>query len=155
MTGLKNRNRVLLEVNTGVLILMLLCFLAGMILPLENMKVSGVDWYGSIALAAALDVLSFGHMYRCLDRALDFGETDASKFIVRGYLIRYAAFAGILILVSVLPVLNPLILCLAYLFTMKVAAYSQPYTHKLYNWLFHETDPVPEPLDEEAKEKSN
>lgn len=34
---------------------------------------------------------------------------------------------------------------------MKVAAYIQPFTHKLCNMLFHETDPVPEPMPEETE----
>ena len=57
----------------------------------------------------------------------------------------------ILILAAVTKRLNPLVLCLGYLFFMKVAAYMQPYTHKFYNFIFHEEDPVPEPLVEEKK----
>ena len=33
--------------------------------------------------------------------------------------------------------------------SLKVTAYIQPFTHKLCNMLFHETDPVPEALPEE------
>lgn len=39
--------------------------------------------------------------------------------------------------------------CILGYMTMKVAAYLQPFTHKLCNMFFHETDPVPEPLPED------
>jgi len=44
--------------------------------------------------------------------------------------------------------LDVLIVFLGYM-SLKVTAYLQPITHKLYNLLFHETDPVPEPMPEE------
>ena len=37
---------------------------------------------------------------------------------------------------------------------LKAGAYLQPLTHKFYNWLFHETDPVPQPLIEEGETAS-
>jgi hypothetical protein len=35
---------------------------------------------------------------------------------------------------------------------MKVAAYVQPFTHKLCNKMFHETDPIPQAMPEEDDE---
>mgnify|MGYP003414718552 CR=1 FL=1 len=35
--------------------------------------------------------------------------------------------------------------------SVKVAAYLQPFTHKLCNKLFHETDPIPQPMPDEEE----
>ena len=45
-------------------------------------------------------------------------------------------------------VMNPLVVFLGYM-SLKGTAYLQPFTHKLCNKIFHETDPVPEALPEE------
>ncbi|MCM1100357.1 MAG: ATP synthase subunit I [Clostridium sp.] len=149
---LRNRNRTLLEVNTGVLFWTLAATAAGLPVNWTNWGMSRWDWCAAVWTAGILSVISLLHMYRCLDRALDFDEGTASKLIVRGYLIRYVAFGLILIITVLTNILNPLILCLGYLLIMKVAVYSQPFTHKLYNGLFHEADPEPEPLAEEPLE---
>ena len=54
-----------------------------------------------------------------------------------------------MIVISVTETLNPLVFFLGYM-SLKVTAYLQPITHKLCNRLFHETDPVAEPLAEEV-----
>lgn len=149
---LKNKNRTLLEVDTGVLFWALAAMAAGFALPLERWGIRRGDWCAGIWTAAFLVMLSVLHMYRSLDRALDFDAGTANKLAVRGYLIRYAVFAVILAVVAVTEIMNPVILCLSYLLLMKVAVYSQPFTHKLYNKLFHEIDPEPEALVEEAPE---
>ena len=46
---------------------------------------------------------------------------------------------------------NP-ITVLAGVFALKLAAYMQPFTHKLCNKLFHETDPIPQAMPEEDDE---
>lgn len=135
--------------NTGVLFWAVITVAVGMLLPMQSWGLSPLDWFLCICTAALLVMISLLHMQNCLDRALDFDEGTATKLIFRGYLIRYISFAAILIIVALTDVLNPLILCLGYLLIMKVAVYSQPFTHKFYNRLFHETDPVPEPLEEQ------
>lgn len=150
---LKHKNRTLLEVYTGVLVLAAVAAVVGLLLPYQSggtaWKVQRGDFEAAVWMAAVLTMLSYLHMYRSLDRALDFDEGNAQKLIFRGYLTRYVAIAVILILVAVTGFVDPLILCLGYLIFMKVAAYIQPYTHKFFNFIFHEKDPVPEPLVEE------
>ena len=68
--------------------------------------------------------------------------------MVTAGLLRYGVLCIILGIIMLTDVLNPLIVFLGYMM-MKVAAYIQPFTHKLCNMLFHETDPVPEALPEE------
>ena len=149
---LKNSNRTLLEVDTGVITLAILATFVGFFLPFEGWALEMSEWHGGIWTAAALVMTAFWYMHRCLDRALDFDEGNASKLILRGYLIRYMGLTVVLIAGTVTEVLNPLIVCLAYIIIMKVAAYMQPYTHKFYNHIFHEQDPVPEPVGEEVRE---
>ena len=146
---LKNRNRTLLEVNTGALFWMIPGTAVCLLLPLQSWGLSRWEWCFCIWTAALLVMVSLFHMHRCLDRALEFDEGTATKLIFRGYLIRYVSFALILIIITVADILNPLVLCLGYLLMMKMAVYSQPFIHKLYNKLFHETDPIPEPLEEQ------
>lgn len=130
---------------------------AAFLIPYQTWDAKWIEPFRSfrpaVWVAAVLTMLSYLHMYRSLDRALDYDEGNAQKLIFRGYLTRYVAIAVILILSAVTKWLNPLVLCLGYLFFMKVAAYMQPYTHKFYNFIFHEKDPVPEPLEEDRKEE--
>lgn len=102
-------------------------------------------WLG-VLLAAA----SAFHLYRTLDRGLDYDANTASKVIFRGYVIRYLAFAAILVMVMLTEVLNPLVVFMGYM-SLKVTALIQPITHKLCNKLFHETDPIPQALHEEEQ----
>lgn len=146
---LKNRNRTLLEVNAGALFWTVAAMITGMLLPLQEWGVPRGEWCPGILTAAALVMISMLHMQRTLERALEFDEGTATKLIFRGYLIRYVSFAVILIITALTEIMNPLVLCLGYLLIMKVAVYSQPFTHKLFNKLFRETDPIPEPLEEQ------
>jgi len=148
---LKRMNRTLLEVLTAIFFWTVVALAAGLILPLPAWSIRRLEWCLGILMAAVFAGMSMVHMQSCLDRALDFDENTATKLIFRGYLIRYVSFATVLVITTVAKVLNPVILCLGYLLIMKVAVYSQPFTHKLYNKLFHETDPVPEPLVEDIE----
>lgn len=145
---LKEKNRTLLEMYAGLLFWGIVCQLVGMLFVQDKFFYSLSLWFG-IALA----FVSVLHMYRTLDRALEFGE-EATKIIFRGYMIRYVLFILILIIIMVTGVMNPLVVFLAYM-GMKVTALIQPITHKLCNKIFHETDPIPEPLPEEVSDEEN
>lgn len=147
MDRLKEMNRALLELDLGIIFCGMVCQLAGMWFTGQRGLYCASLWLGIL-----LALLGTWHMYRTLDRALDLGD-GAARVMVSGNLLRYAALAIVLGIVMVTDVLNPLIVFLGYM-TMKVAAYLQPFTHKICNMFFHETDPVPEPLpDEEMAEK--
>lgn len=140
---LKKINRTLLEMELGILFWGIACQTVGAFFVKDGLYYAKSLWFGILFGAASLF-----HMYRSLDRALDLPEKDANKRIFRAYLIRYVLFASILFIIMITEVMNPLIVFLAYM-GMKVAAFLQPITHKLCNKLFHETDPVPQPLTEE------
>ncbi len=141
---LKKINRTLLEMQTGLVLWGLICQVVGAFLVGDHMVYAASLWFG-ILFAAVSTV----HMYRTLDRALDFGEDDARKLIFRGYLFRYVLFVVILFIIMMTGAMNPLVVFLAYM-GLKVAAYIQPITHKFYNKMFHETDPAEEALPEEV-----
>ncbi len=140
---LKEKNRTLLEMYLGLLFWGMICQLVGMIFVQDKLYYTLALWFG-IALAS----VSILHMYRTLDRALDLGEA-ATKMIYKGYMIRYVLLFVIFGIIMATKVMNPLVVFLAYM-GVKVTALLQPITHKLCNKVFHETDPIPEPLPEEV-----
>ncbi|MCH5345127.1 MAG: ATP synthase subunit I [Acetatifactor sp.] len=139
---LRKVNRTLLEMWTGILLLGLICQIVGAFLVNDQFYYAKSLWFG-IALA----VTSTIHMYRTLDRGLVLDEKAAAKAIFKGYVFRYVFLIIILAIIMTTKVLNPLIVFMAYM-SLKVTALMQPLTHKFYNMLFHETDPVPMPLDD-------
>lgn len=119
------------------------CQLAGVFFVKRQLMFALSLWIGvAFSMAGVL------HMARTLDRALPLGEA-AAKIISRGYLFRYAVLLFVMAVTALTGSLNPLVVFLGYM-SMKVTAYMQPFTHKVLNRLFRETDPVPEPLPEDA-----
>lgn len=145
MEALKKANRTLLEMWTGILFLGIVLQAVGMFLVKDRIFYAESMWFGIL-----LSLTSTVHMYRYLDRALDFDEKTAAKMIFQGYLIRYAVLAVILAVVAATGVLNFLVVLMAYM-SLKVTALIQPITHKVYNKLFHEEDPVPMPMEEQTE----
>ena len=142
--ALKRINRTVLEMHLGIWFVGILCQIVGAFIVGRQGYYALSLWFGIV-----LALVSVVHMYRTLDRALDFDEKSATKIIFMGYITRYVILIAVLIIVSVTNVMNPLIVFMAYM-SLKVTALVQPFTHKLCNKLFHETDPVPEPMPEEA-----
>jgi len=139
---LRKKNRTLLELQAGIVFIGAVCQLAGAFIVERQGYYAKSLWFGVLmSLAASV------HMYRTLDRGLDYGP-EASRIIFRGYLFRYAFLIFVLAVAMVTEVMNPLVLFMGYM-SLKVAAFLQPFTHKLCNGFFHETDPVPVPLPEE------
>ena len=137
---LRNKNRTLLEMHIGIVFWGLVCQVAGLFWAKDLWYYSISLWFGIIfAFVASI------HMYKTLDRALWY-EQDAAKLVSRGYWFRYAAAMVIFAVIGFTGVMQVLVVFLGYM-SLKVTAYLQPLTHKLCNWIFHETDP--EPMAEE------
>ncbi len=139
---MKRINRTVLEMISGILFIGIVCQIVGVFVVTRQGFYAAGLWTGIL-----LACLSTVHMYRCLDRALDFAEGDASKIITGGYLIRYVVLAVILGVIMMTEVMNPLVVFMGYM-SLKVTAFIQPFTHKICNKIFHETDPVPMALPE-------
>lgn len=143
ITGmLKKMNRTLLEMQAGMLFFGIVC--QGLIFLFAGGRgfYTASLWFG-VAFAFAASI----HMYRTLDRALMCGA-DAPKLVTKGYIFRYVIFAAALVIVALTEVMSPIVFFVGYM-SLKVTAYLQPFTHKLCNKLFQETDPIPEPMPEE------
>lgn len=149
---LRKINRALLELCLGVVFVGTMCQLIGMWFVSDKLLYTVALWLGVL-----LAFITAIHMYRTLDRALDFGA-DATKMVTKANLIRYGCILVVFGIVLLTEVLNPLITFMG-LMSLKVAAYLQPFTHKLTNIFFHEVDPIPQPLPEEevqdAEENEN
>ncbi len=144
---LRKVNRALLELYLGIIFIGLMCQFIGMWFVSDKLLYTVALWLGVI-----LALITVMHMYRTLDRALDLGA-DATKAVTKANLVRYGCIVVVFGIVLATGVLNPLITFMG-LMSLKVAAYLQPFTHKLCNKFFHEVDPVPQLLPEEETEES-
>ncbi len=141
---IKGINRALLELVMGILFLGAIIQIVGLFFVGDVLKFSVSMWLGVVA-----SVASAIHMYVTLDRALSMGA-GAYGVATKSAMIRYFCWALLLGLLMVTEILNPIHAFIG-LFTLKVAAYLQPFTHKFCNSIFQETDPIPEaiPWDDE------
>ena len=144
--SLKNKNRILLEMHIGIIFFGLICQIVGTFLVEDQWFYAKSLWFGVLFAYIATN-----HMYKTLDRAFLYAA-DATKLVTRGYMFRYVMVIIIFVVIAVTKVMNPLIVFLGYM-SLKVTAYLQPLTHRLCNMIFHETDPIPEPLEEEVSEQ--
>lgn len=142
---LKQMNRGLLELCTGILFLGVAMLIVGSFLAEDIWR------YGAaLGLGVVLALITAYHMYRCLDRALSPG-TDAGKVVTGSSLVRYVCILVVLGIAAMTGKLNVLVIFLG-LMTLKLGAYLQPLTHRVYNKIFHEVDPIPQPMPEESGE---
>ncbi len=138
---LKKCNRTLLELWSGMAAFGLICEIVILIFSKNRGIHSASLWIGVI-----MGVLSSVHMYFSLDRALDFPEGTAKKKITFSYVLRYTVIVLLFAVICITKLFNPLLVFLGYM-SLKIGALIQPKTHKVYNAIFHETDP--EPMTEE------
>lgn len=141
---LKKKDRILLEMHSGILLSGLLFWGIGAFFVEDQLRYAKSLWFG--VLFAAVNCVQ---MARSLDRALANGS-QTKKILIRGHAIRYAFIVCIMIVIAITDVLNCLVVFLG-LMSLKLAAYLQPLFHKIYNRLFHETDPVPHAMPEEEE----
>lgn len=118
-------NKTLLELIFGIFIYGIICQIIGGILVEDKFGYSSGLWIGIVtAVAAAV------HMWHSLDRALDFDEGTAGKKMQAQSIVRYVIIVIIMVLTMVNGITNPLAAFLG-IMGLKVAAYTQPFTHKL------------------------
>ena len=141
-------NRTLLELYLGMVFLGVICWLIGAFFVSDQGYYALSLWFG--VLTACVNAT---HMNRTLEKALYFDAADASKTVTGGYLIRYVALVILFGIIMITKVMNPLVVFLGCM-TLKGAAYLQPFTHKLCNKIFRETDPIPQPMAEDVSEKN-
>jgi hypothetical protein len=144
---LKERNRTLLELWMGMAAFGIICEIFIIVFSKRIGIHSASLWIG-VLMAEASSL----HMNHSLERALGFDENTAKKKITASYVIRYLVIVIVFAVICVTSFFNPLFTFLGYM-TLKAGALIQPFTHKLCNRIFHETDPVP--MTEEEWQKQN
>ena len=139
---LKKVDRALLELVTGIWVFALVCQLVGILFPMDRLKYTVGLWTGII-----LALFSAVHMWRSINKAFTRDEKGAVSIMAGGYILRYLLTGVALILLYYTGIGYPLA-CFLGVLGLKAGAYLQPVSHKFYNFIFHETDPVAEPIME-------
>ena len=123
----KRVNDTLFELMCGIFLWGAFWQAAGVWFVPDKAKCSLGLWIG--ALTAEFCVV---HMYRALDRALDFMEKDAQKYVMSRSLMRYGLIMAVFLVLEATGAGN--VLCFALgLMGLKAAAYLQPLLHKVFN----------------------
>lgn len=143
---LKKMDRTLLELLTGILLFGVLCQLFALPFPMRQDKYAIGLWVGIL-----LAVTSAVHIFRSLNKAFLCDEKSAARLLAGGYLVRYL-ITGVFLVVLFYTDAGYVLAGFLGVMGLKTGAYLQPPVHKFYNWIFHETDPVPQPLTEEDGE---
>lgn len=117
---------VLPELLLGIFAYGAVCEIIGVLLVSDKLLYS-VGLIIGILMASAMAV----HMAWSLSVALSFAQEDAVKMMQKHNLLRYGAVTVLLGLLMVSGLGNPLAAFLG-IMGLKVAAYLQPFTHKLF-----------------------
>lgn len=117
-------NETLAELMIGIFLWGVFWQAAGVWFVPDKVSCSIGLWPG--VLTAELCAL---HMYRSLDRALEFSEKDAQKYMMSRSMMRYGLIIVVLLLLMITEAGNPLCAFLGVM-GLKAAAYLQPLLHK-------------------------
>ena len=101
-------------------------------------------WYGIV-----LSLFMAWHMWRALDRGLDMGD-GATAYMTKANIIRYVIVAVAYIALAVIDFGNPVAAFIGVLM-LKVAAYIQPITHKIFKKIFGWVDVYPPGIPDEEE----
>ncbi len=140
-------NRTLFELEVGILIFGVVCQMF-VFLPKDKAGYSIGLWIGIVTAAVAAY-----HMWRTLDKGLDFSQKAAVSYMSRQNMLRYALIVLVILLVSVTHIGNPLSAFLG-IMGLKASAYMQPVTKKISRCLYGEEILPPmieEPIDEQER----
>ncbi|MBQ7360212.1 MAG: hypothetical protein IJW63_08970 [Lachnospiraceae bacterium] len=139
---IKKWNRTVLELESGIVLFGVVVQVIAMWFVPDMLKFTIGLWLGILVA-----MISGLHMWQSLQKAFDGFEGDASKKSARAAIVRYIAIVVIFALIIITEIGEPLA-AFAGIMGLKIGAYLQPLTHKFYNKIFHESDPVPMSLEE-------
>lgn len=132
--GKTNIDKTLLELVLGILCWSIICQLSGVWFVKDKTGYSIGLWIGAIVA-----ILSGIHMWWSLNKSLNFSQDAAVKMMTKYNIFRYLMIAVALALVMMSGFANPLSAFLA-LLGLKVAAYMQPFTHKVCSKFYKESE---------------
>lgn len=123
------KNNTLLELLVGII-------LFGVLIQIICLIVSKDYLYNSIGLWCGIAIACFMavHMKRSIEDALDLDPESAEKRMRRSYGTRMAVTAIAIIVILIFKLGNPIMLVIG-IFPLKLSAYAQPVTHKVFLWL--------------------
>ena len=122
---IKKINETLAELLLGILLWGIFWQAAGVWFVRDKWSCSISLWAG--VLTAGLCAV---HMYKSLDKALDFSEKDAQKYMMSRSMMRYGCIMIVLLAFALTEAGNPLS-CFLGVMGLKTAAYLQPLLHKV------------------------
>ena len=124
--NMKSRiNETLRELLIGILLWGIVWQAAGVWFVPDKALCSIGLWLGGLTAGVCAV-----HMYRSLDKALDFSEKDAQKYMMSRSMMRYGLIIIVLLILMITGAGNPLT-CFLGVMGLKAAAYLQPLLHKL------------------------
>ena len=120
------KNQTLLELLTGIIVL-------GVGIQIVCLLVSKNYLYDAVGLWSGILLCCFSaiHMYRSIEDAVDLGEAGATKHVRLGYATRMVVTLLVAGAVIYFRIGNYVTLLIG-VFPLKLAAYLQPFTHKLF-----------------------
>ena len=120
------KNKTLMELLAGIcffgVIIQVLCLLA-----LEKNFYHAIGLWTGIAIACFIAI----HLKRSIEDSLDLGPEGAEKHARKSYVVRTVVTLLVAGIVVYFNLGNPITLVIG-IFTLKLAAYIQPHTHKLF-----------------------
>lgn len=123
------KNQTLLELLAGIILM-------GILIQLVHLIAVDEYLYHAIGLWAGVAVACFWaiHMQRSIEDALDLGEDRATKKAISSYAMRMLVSLIVLGAVIYYDLGNVFSLFVG-VFLLKISAYLQPLTHKLFLWV--------------------
>lgn len=123
--------RTVMELLIGIVLFGMIFEIIGILLVKEKAAYS-IGILCGVLIAAGMAI----HMAYNLNDALDWDEEHARRIAKRGSFIRYGAVVIITILLAHFKIGN-ILSCFLGIMSLKTAAYTQPYVHKLLNKIYH------------------
>lgn len=122
---IKKINETLAELLFGILLWGVFWQAAGVWFVPDRLSCSIGLWFGVVTAG-----ICAAHMYKSLDKALDFSEKDAQKYMMSRSMMRYGCIIIVLLVLIATEAGNPLC-CFLGIMGLKAAAYLQPLLHKV------------------------
>lgn len=123
--------RTVLELLLGIFLYGVIFEIVGIVFVKNRLPYS-IGMICGMLLAAGMAI----HMAYNINDALDWEAEIAAKTLRRGSIFRYATVTLITMLLAYFKIGN-ILSCMLGIMTLKAAAYSQPFVHKLLNKIYH------------------
>ena len=137
----------LYEICGGIIVLSIIEMIVGLFI---------VDKIGGFLLGTVIGtviaILLVQHMYRTIDKALDYSEDDAMKITRNGAILRMIVLFTITVIVVCMHKYVNAYMVFICIMNLKLAAYLQPFTHKIFKKLFAWEDVFPPGIPDEEEE---